>query len=96
MKINAMLDEECKAKPETRNVGPRWKPCYVLSINLSTLRWLLPQLDPTIKKKQKNIIIEFLSLKKNKYGRMTSDVYARQQDLFRVMKEANRRGKGID
>jgi hypothetical protein len=67
-----------------------------LGINVSTLRWLLTQLNLTVKKKPKNVIMEFLPLKKNEYGRLTSDVCARQQDLFRVMKGANRRGKGTD
>ena len=95
-KINMMLDEECKAKPEVRNVAPFWKPCFVLTINTSTLRWLLPQLNLTVKRKQKDIIMEFLSLKKNKYGRLSPIVYARQRELFDLMKAANRRGRGTN
>lgn len=95
-KVNSMLDGECKMEPSPRNICSRWKPCYALIMNASTLRWVLPQLDLTVKRKQRETIMEFLSLKKSRYGRLTPDVYARQQELFMLMKVANKRGKGLN
>jgi len=49
-----------------------------------------------VKRRQKEIIIDFLALKERRYGRLTPEVYSRQQELFRLMKAANRRGRVLN
>lgn len=92
-KVKSILDDEPSVKPSTGNNGPNWKPVYVANIDTSTLRWLLPQLQLIVKREQRAAVLEFLNLKERRYGHLTQQVYARQQELFCRLKELNRRGR---
>jgi hypothetical protein len=92
-KVKSILDDEPTIKPSTGNEGPKWKPSYIANINTSTLRWVLPQLKLVVKRRQQKAILEFLNLKEKRYGRLTRRVYAKQQELYRRVKELNKRGR---
>lgn len=86
-------------KSERRTGGryARAKTCHKLILTEGTIRWLLPQLKLTVKKRQRELIIEVMKIKDARAVRGAFAAYAnheirRFEAMREEMKRLNRRG----